>query len=62
MSMSTQIMWIPECDVYEDTECPPTSRCPVSSVPSGKSTFTVDGITVQAWNRADAVATVYRLF
>lgn len=67
MTMSVQILaalatWIPDSDVYSDDECPVTERCPVSSAPASKSAFTIEGVTVMAYNRADAVALAMGLY
>lgn len=63
LAMPTLYTWIADSDVYSDSEdCPVTERCPASDAPRSKEAFTVDGVTVMAWNRADAVATVYSLY
>lgn len=53
----------PNVPFLDDSDlCPETERSPVSGAPPSRQPHTVDGVTVMAWNRADAVATVYRLF
>lgn len=51
-----------EIELSSDDLCPETERSPISSVPPRRTPHTVDDVTVMAYNHADAVATIYKLF
>lgn len=55
--------WLSDSDISED--CPETERSPISYVQSARpqlEAFTVDGVTVLAYSRHDAVAKANGLY